>query len=287
MTGMNVADVMTPREDVVTVELPGTRDDALEYLQERRFSSVPVIKHVDGKEEFRGLVSRERLIEQPEEDQLALILEEVPAVEADASIVELSEHMLETGHRRIPVVDGQLEGIVTVTDVIRTLAEDTVGGGEVGVGEVATREVLSTYEGTPLPAVQRQMYLADIPYLVVIDTDGEMVGIVTEVDILEEARVVVGEEATGDSIASQDSEWMWEGIKAVGNRYLPTRYVEIPEDPVRNYMTADVETTTKRTWVRTVAQTMLQEDIEQLPMLSGDDLTGIVRDMDLLRAIHA
>ncbi|MFW6153579.1 MAG: CBS domain-containing protein [Halobacteriota archaeon] len=284
---MNVADVMTPREDVVTVELPGTRDDALEYLQERRFSSVPVVKVTDGVEEFRGLVSRERLIEQPEEDQLALILEEVPSVTADASIAELSEHMLETGHRRVPVVDGRLEGIVTVTDVIRTLAESRGPGGDETIGSVATRQVISTHEETPLPTAQRQLYLADVPYLIVLDVAGEMVGIVTEVDILEEARVVVGEEATGDSIASQDSEWMWEGIKAVGNRYLPTRYVEIPEEPVKEYMTADVETTTGRTHVKTVAQIMLQEDIEQLPVMSGDELVAIVRDMDLLRAIHA
>ena len=31
---MKIADAMTPREEVVTVELPGTRDDVLEYLQE-------------------------------------------------------------------------------------------------------------------------------------------------------------------------------------------------------------------------------------------------------------
>lgn len=284
---MNVADVMTPREDVVTVELPGTRDDALEYLQERRFSSVPVIKPTDDGEEFRGLVSRERLIERPEEDQLALILEEVPSVTADASIADLARHMLDTGDRRVPVVDGRLEGIVTVTDVIRTLAEGTVPGGDESVGPIATRQVIATYEEAPLPAVQRELYLADVPYLVVLDAGGEMVGIVTAVDILEEARVVVGEEATGDSIAAQDSEWMWEGIKAVGNRYLPTRYVEIPEAPVRDYMTAPVETTSGRTEAERVAQVMLQHDIEQVPMISGDDLTGIVRDMDLLRAIHA
>lgn len=283
---MHVADVMTPREDVVTVELPGTRDDALEYLQERRFSSVPVVKETDDGEAYRGLVSRERLIEQPEEDQLALILEEVAGISADATIVELAAHMLETGDRRVPVVDGSLEGIVTVTDVIRTLAEGTCPGGEDTVGPHATREVISTYEGSPLPTVQRELYLADVPYLVVLDGEGEMTGIVTEVDILEEAKVVVGEEGTGDSIASQDSDWAWEGIKAVGNRYLPTRYVEIPNDPVRDYMTTAVETTTKNTLVSKAAQVMLQHDIEQMPLLSGDELVGIVRDMDLLRAIH-
>lgn len=277
---------MTPRDEVVTVELPGTRDDALEYLQERRFSSVPVVKPTDDGEEFRGLVSRERLIEQPEEDQLALILEDVPPISAEATIVELAEHMLDTGERRIPVVDGQLEGIVTVTDVIRTLAEETVPGHDETVGPVATREVIATYEGSPLPTVQRELFLADVPYHVVLDDEGEMVGIVTEVDILEEARVVVGEEGTGDSIAAQDSDWAWEGIKAVGNRYLPTRYVEIPDAPVRDYMTSELKTTSKNTAVSKAAQVMLQHDIEQIPLLSGDELTGIVCDMDLLRAIH-
>lgn len=283
---MNVADVMTPRADVVTVELPGSRDDALGYLQERRFSSVPVIKRTDDGEQYRGLVSRESLIEQPEEDQLALILEEVPGVSADDTLAALATHMLETGHRRVPVVDGRLEGIVTVTDVIRPLADGSYPGGDEAVGPLATREVIATYEESPLPTVQRELYLADVPYLIVLDGEGEMVGIVTEVDILAEARVVVGEEGTGDSIAAQDSDWAWEGIKAVGNRYLPTRYVEIPDDPVRDYMTADVATTSKTAKVAKVAQTMLQRDIEQLPLLSGDELTGIVRDMDLLRAIH-
>ncbi|MFP4590817.1 MAG: CBS domain-containing protein [Halobacteriales archaeon] len=283
---MNVEEVMTPREEIVTVELPGTRDDALKYLQEREFSSVPVVKHADDGEVYRGIVSRERLIEQPEEDQLALLLEEVPTVARGATLSELAALMTESGQRRIPVVDGRLEGIVTVTDLVRALAEGRVPGGDEPVGSLATREVVATYEGTPLPAVQRQLYLADRPYHVVLDGEGEMVGIVTEVDILDEARVVVGEEGTGDSIASQDAEWMWEGIKAVGNRYLPTRYVEIPEKPVREYMTADVETTTKRTHVETAAQTMLSLDIEQLPLISGDDLVGIVRDMDLIRAIH-
>ncbi len=283
---MNVDEIMTAREDVVTVELPGNRDDALEFLQERAFSSVPVVKQTDSGEVYRGLVSRERLIERPQEDQLALLLEEVPTVGMETTVVELATHMVETSQRRIPVVDGQLEGIVTVTDLIRGLAEGSIPGGDEPVGPLATREVVSTHESTPLPAVQRQLYLADRPYLVVLDDDGEMVGIVTEVDILEEARIVVGEEGTGDSIAAQDDEWMWEGIRAVGNRYLPTRYVEIPAEPVREYMTSDVETTTKKTPVERAAQRMVSLDIEQLPLLSGDELTGIVRDMDLLRAIH-
>ena len=54
---MNVTDVMTPRSEVVTVEVPGTRDDALAYLQERGFSSLPVVKRTDDGEQYRGIVT--------------------------------------------------------------------------------------------------------------------------------------------------------------------------------------------------------------------------------------
>ena len=74
---MNVADAMTARDELVTVELPGTRDDVLTYLQDHGFSSVPVTKSVDGVDVYRGIVSRDTLIERPDEDQLALLTEEV------------------------------------------------------------------------------------------------------------------------------------------------------------------------------------------------------------------
>jgi CBS domain-containing protein len=281
---MNVAEAMTPRSEVVTVELPGTRDDALEYLQQRGFSSVPVVKQTEDGEEYRGLVSRADLIERPDEDQLALLMRDVPTTTADAEIEAVARVMQETGSRRIPVVDGVLEGIVTVTDVVRAIAHGDVDG-DTEVGELASRDVNTTYVGTPLTVAEREIHYANVPYAVVLDDDGGMDGILTEVDVLEVARVVEGETRTGDSIAGQDDEWMWEGIKATGNRYLPTRNVEIPAEPVSEFMTADVHTVSKRKTAREAAQLMQRIDAEQLPLVSGGQLVGIVRDVDLLAAL--
>lgn len=281
---MNVADVMTPRSEVVTVELPGTRDDVLEYLQERKFSSVPVIKNGDGGEEFRGIVSREELIEQPDEDQLALLTEDVPTVTAGASIVEVAEVIVAEEARRIPVVDGKLEGIVTITDVVRAIATDAVDG-ETVVGDLARRDVNCVYAETPLPVAERELFHADVPYGVALNDDGEMCGMVTEVDVIDVARVVEGEEETGESIANEDDSWAWEGIKAVGNRYMPTRNVEFPDGPVSEFMTADLITVSERRTAREVAQIMIENDIEQIPLVSGDELVGIVRDLDLLEGL--
>ncbi|MFD1646781.1 CBS domain-containing protein [Haloarchaeobius litoreus] len=283
---MKVADAMTPRSELVTVELPGTRDDVLEYLQEYGFSSVPVVKETDGVEAYRGLVSRALLIERPDEDQLALLMdEEVPTTTQDTDLTEVARVMVEEGARRVPVVDGELEGIVTITDVIRAIAREKVETDAV-VGDVATRDVNTTYSGTPLPVVERELYYANVPYAVVLDDEADPAGMVTVVDIVEVARIVEGEEDTGDSIASQDDEWAWEGIKAVGGRYLPTRNVEVPATAVSEFMTEDLITVSAKKTVVEAAQLMIRHDIEQIPMVSGEPLVGIVRDIDLLEALY-
>ncbi len=281
---MRVADAMTPRSEVITAELPGTREDVLEQFQERSFSSVPVLNKSTGDEEYRGIISRKDLIERPEEDQLALLMRETPTIGSDATIEELVALILQEKHRRIPVVNDRLEGIITVTDVVKAIADGAVKT-EATVGEVATREINTTYAQTPLTVAEQEIYFANEPYSVVLDDEGEMTGILTEVDIIDVARVVEGETKTGDSIAGQDDEWMWEGIKAVGNRYLPTRNVEIPVGPVAEFMTDEVVTVSDRRTVNEAAQLFISNDIEQVPVVSGHELTAIVRDMDLLEAV--
>jgi CBS domain-containing protein len=282
---MNVADVMTPREDLVTVEIPGTRDDVLEYLQERAFSSVPVVKPTDDGEEFRGLVSRDALIEHPDEDQLAMLVEEVPTVRKETDLAELAGLMYDKRTRRVPVVDGRLEGIVTVTDVVRAIASGDANG-EIPVGDLAQRDINTVWWGTPLPVAERQISHAGVPYAVVLDDEGDLSGMITEVDIIDVARVVEGEAGTGDSIANEDDDWAWEGIKAVGNRYMPTRNVEIPDESVADFMTEGLITVSKSTPAQDAAQTMIEHDIEQIPMVSGDSLSGVVRDLDLLTGLR-
>ncbi|WP_132059227.1 CBS domain-containing protein [Halorussus amylolyticus] len=282
---MNVGEAMTPRSEVVTATIPGTRDDVLEYLQERSFSSVPVVKETDDGEEFQGLVSRDDLIENPDEDQLAILMREVPTTTQDTTIEEVAALMVTEGTRRVPVVDGTLEGIVTVTDVVRAIADGDADG-ETQVAELAARDVNTTYDEVPLTVAERELYYANLPYAVVLDADGEMDGVLTEVDIIDVARVVEGEADTGDSIADDDDDWKWESIKAVGKRYLPTRNVEIPAAPVREFMTHDVVTVSGTKTAKEVAQMMLRHDIEQIPLVNGDELTGIVRDINLLEALR-
>ncbi|MFD1513156.1 CBS domain-containing protein [Halomarina rubra] len=285
---MNVADAMTPGDEVVTVSLPGSRDDALEYLRTGEFSSVAVVKPTDDGEVFRGLVSREGLINNPDEDQLALLVEEGPTVTADTSLDELAAVMREHDARRVPVVDGDtLDGIVTITDVVRAIAEGDADG-ESAVGDLATRTVNCVYTETPLAVVERELSFADVPYGIVVgedDDEVDVVGIITEADLIEVAEVVEGEGQTGDSIADEDDDWKWEGIKAVGNRYIPTRDVQFPEGTASEFMSEEMVTVSRTKTAQFAARQMLKHDIEQIPLMSGSDLVGIVQDMDLLKSL--
>ncbi|RQG95094.1 CBS domain-containing protein [Natrarchaeobius chitinivorans] len=282
---MNVADAMTPREDVVTAELPGTRSDVLEYLQERSFSSVPVVKSTDDGPEYRGLISRDVLIEQPDEDQLVMLMDDVPTTTADTALPDVARTMVEENARRVPVVDGEFEGIVTVTDVVHAIAAGDQETDET-VERYASGDVNTTYEGAPLPVAERELSYANVPYTVALDDDGRMSGVLTEVDIIDVARIVEGEEETGNNFPDQDSQWSWEGIKGVGSRYLPTRDIEIPNGPVSEFMSEDVVTASSGTAVQEAAQRMISNDIEQIPMVSAEQLVGVVRDVDLLEALY-
>ncbi|MFC7097332.1 CBS domain-containing protein [Halobaculum marinum] len=284
---MNVADAMTPRADLVTASLPGGRDDVLAYLQEYRFSSVPVVKGDGDDEVYRGLVSRDDLIEKPNEDQLALLMRETPTVTPETNLRDAAQVMI-GGTRRIPVVEAddgdRLVGIVTVTDIVDAIAREEVTT-DATCGDVAGTDINTVYAGAPLTVAERELFFANVPYGVVLDDDGDVAGMLTEVDVLDVARVVEGEDDTGDSIAGQDDEWKWEGIKAVGSAYVPTRNVEIPAEPVSEFMTADVLTVSRTRSVVEAAQEMITEDIEQIPMLAGGELVGIVRDVHLLEAL--
>jgi CBS domain-containing protein len=280
---MNVADAMTPRDSLVTAVVPGTREDVLDRLQDNEFSSIPVVNDDSG--EFRGLVSRERLMAEPDEDQLALLVEEMETVESDAPVGTAVAVVNTTGQRRVPVVDdGELTGIVTVTDLVRAVANDDVAA-DATAAELMTERVNTTFRETPLTVAERELAYAGEAYGLVLDDSARPTGMLTEVDVLDVARIVEGEESTGDSIADEDDDWKWEGIKAVGARYLPTRNVELPTEPVAEFMTESLVTVARSKPVTEIARLFVTEDIEQAPVVSGDEVVGVVRDTDLLDAL--
>ena len=69
---MTVSDFMST--DVVTVEIPGNRDDVLKILKRTGISGVPVLK--EGR--LVGIITRRDLLSKSEETQLGLLMTSDP-----------------------------------------------------------------------------------------------------------------------------------------------------------------------------------------------------------------
>ncbi|MEA1904991.1 MAG: CBS domain-containing protein, partial [Candidatus Hadarchaeota archaeon] len=67
---MKVKKIMTTK--VQGVGVPGNRDEALELLKKRRVSALPVLKK--GTKELIGIVTLRDLFENPDEGQLAMLV---------------------------------------------------------------------------------------------------------------------------------------------------------------------------------------------------------------------
>ena len=107
--------------DVASATLPGSRDEVLKILKNKHISGVPVLK--DSK--VVGVVTRTNLLQNPEEEQLALLMTRDPITISSGSDLQTAARLLlEHRIRRLPVVDdGKLVGLVTVADVIGTIAD--------------------------------------------------------------------------------------------------------------------------------------------------------------------
>jgi CBS domain-containing protein len=274
---MNVAELMTG--DVVTASLPGTREDVIEILREGNISSIPVTKD----ERYRGLISREELLRDAGEDQLAMLMREVPTVASDASVEDVARVMLENDERRTPVVeDEEVVGIVTLTDLVEYLAGLEDGD---DVGEYVDGRVLTVWDETPVRVAVETLTLADESAACVLDGKAKMVGIVTETDCVRVADVDESSKELGESVANQDDDWMWEGIKATSTQLMPVTRVTFPDASVSEFMADDVVTVVRSTDVSDAADLMTEHEVQHLPVKRGDDLVGMVRDIDLLRAV--
>ncbi len=124
-----------------------------------------------------------------------------------ATLKEAAETMIKNGVSFLVVMEnGKLYGVISEKDIVRCIAE----GKDVNstrVGEVCTREVITIKEDAPLQEAAKLMRRHRIRHLVVVDSSGNPVGVISIRDLVrEEATLKKIEELTPDQL----EEW-WFG----------------------------------------------------------------------------
>ncbi len=276
---MLIEDVMTA--DVVTITVPGKRKTALEVMRKHNLSGLPVLKEKTKK--IVGYVSLEDLIRNPDEDQLALIMDRnVVTVSPKAEVKEAAVLMYEQDVRQVGVVENdQLIGIVTLKDLVIN------GISRMQINEKCEKymkeRILSVWQETPIPLVAQIMRYARALAAVVLNDDGELVGIVDNADFVRGSEIVNVLQKTDMQQESEGEEWVWETKSTL---YIGTERLKLPDKPVKTLMTPEIITITCGTTVTACARKMKKFNIEQLPVIDAQgNIIGIVRDYDLLRAL--
>ncbi len=276
---MRVKEVMS--EDIHYIQVPGNRLNALELMRERNVSGLPVVK--SGTKKLVGMVTRTDLVENPDEEQIALIMtRNIFTVSPNDNIKDAAQLMIKNGIRRVPVVeDEELVGIITAFDII----EKALGKLDIKepVKDYMLRDMPTTWERTPLNVAFEIMRYSRLKFLLALNKDGKLSGILTETDFINESEVVSERTVHNTSVGTEGDKWSWDSTNVL---YVIKNRLKFSDKEVKDVAVTDLVLATTRTTVTECANKMRHNKIEQIPVIDVEgELAGIVRATDLIKAI--
>jgi len=275
---LKVQDIM--EENVPYATVPGTREEVLSIMRESGTTFLPVVKK--GGKEVVGTISERNLMDKPEESQIALLMTRDPiTVSKETPIKDLVKILLKNNLRYVPVTkDGkELVGLVSVSDVVRkAIAVEKESG---PIKDYVRKKLVTVWEGTPVPVAFKIMRLARVSVLPVLDDNANLSGIIDDSDFLRLSEVVSEEKVSSISATSEGTDWSWDSGDIF---HITTKILRLPNKPIREVMTKNVQTVTELTSFDDCAKKMRKFDLNQLPVTDAKgNLSGIISDVDLIR----
>ncbi|MGL6297900.1 MAG: CBS domain-containing protein [Methanobacteriaceae archaeon] len=275
---MQVKDIMS---QAVHVSVPGNRRTALNLMREKDISGLPVVK--EGTKTLVGVLTRSDLIGNPDEEQIALIMsQKVVTATLDEDVKSVAKKMLENNVRRIPILENdELVGIVTSFDVVASaIAVMDLDG---AVENYMIKDIPTTWENTPLNVAFEIMNHSNFKFLISLNNEGKMTGILTETEFINESEVVSERSVHNSSVGTEGDKWSWDSTSVL---YVEKNHLKFSDKLVKDVATSNVTTATTKTKVSKCANKMKQKNIEQIPVIGiEEDLVGIIRANDLLNAL--
>lgn len=265
----------------IVVEVPGSRNDAINLMVREKLTGLPVVRASDGK--LVGIVSRRDVFKNFKESQLSLIMKkDIITITPDKTIAEAAEIFTSKRIHRLPVVDdGKFVGIITPTDLLdEIIAMKTPMKAE----DVLNVKCVTAYEKEPLSYTVPAMRISDVPAMPVLNDDGELVGILTDRDLF------LDQGKDSEALSKLGLDEGYEKLAGYRN-VMPLFYVatqkEIPKEYlVEDAMVRDPATVYKKTSLSDAAKIMKVNDFGQLPVHgNNDELIGMIYDIDVLYAL--
>jgi len=277
---INVSEIMVKKP--IVAEIPTTREEVLSLLVKNKRTGLPV---VDSEEKVLGIITRKNIFENPGEEQVAVIMEwDVPTVSPSSSVEKAATIMYEQNVRRLPVVKkGKIVGLVTPSDLLKVVEKMKVKD---QVETFISKPTVCIFKETPAKVAATMINLSKVYALPVLDTESRLCGLITDRDLFDFKFLGENITLTTLGISEDEDAWTWEGLRNVMNLYYQEAKIELPMDPVENYMSRDVSTVYRLAPAWQAAKIMRMKDYDQMPVVDKEDnLFSMIYDMDLVRSI--
>ncbi|KYC53520.1 MAG: Inosine-5'-monophosphate dehydrogenase [Candidatus Methanofastidiosum methylothiophilum] len=275
---ISVEDVMV--KDVISLTIPATVNEALEKMQKFKKPDLPVINK---DKELVGIISLEDIIKNPNEDQIALIMSrDFKSVKEGDDIKKVAKILLDNKLSRVPVIsNGRLSGVVAVRDIVMN------GISKLELTEPCQKymkeEVPCIWQDTPLRSALMIMVYSKSSFFMVVGNDGGIVGIIDTQDVMSSGEFLDELKTTELNISGEGDDWAWEPKNAL---HIVSKKLTLPLKPVKDVMSTELVTVTRKTPVNKCAKEMKKNNIEQIPVINAEGgLIGIVRDIDIIKAL--
>lgn len=264
----------------ITAEIPGSRNDVLKLMVKHNLTGVPLVKKTDGS--LAGMITRNDIFTNPEEDQLAMVMNRAPLTLSPQDTVEHAASLIvKTKVTHFPVVEnGNLVGILTPTDLLYEVEKKASG---IPVEELALSPCVPIYQEAPLRVALITFRASGVNALPVLDANGRLSGILTDRDVFNKSLINGSIALTALGIGGDEDEWTWEGLRNVMKLWFEVSKIEVPAIPVRDIMVRSPTTVFRKTSVSEAARTMRRNDFGQLPVVdSKESLVAMLYDVNVV-----
>jgi CBS domain-containing protein len=281
---MNVVDIMSSPVYIINADEPVSH--ARKLILRHRIGTLPVLNEgkmvgiVTESDISNRLAQAEPLWRRRPIDQIPiklLMTETVITIYPEASITQAATLMLENGIHNVPVVkNGNIVGIVTRTDLMRYVAENT-GKMNTKIHNLMTEDVISVHRHHTINHVIDEMNRNEIARVIVKDDDGKPVGYISRKSL------------ALSLLTDNEGDLSTKNIKMV-RRSSPGgqktyRYVKQMPVTAEDIMVSPVISIDVNENISAAAKKMIEEGLTGLPVSDGEDIVGILSRTDIMRAI--
>ncbi len=254
-----VGDLMKRKFETVDPEM--ALSDVVAKMKSSDLHEIPV---VDGRK-LLGVISYSTVIRKKNlvlGTKARTMMENTPEITLETPITEIAEHFLSSGYRHLPVTKGRvLQGIITRAGVISVLPKlkDVKA---VKVGDMMSNEVRAVHEKDQIKdamALMRELEVRTVP---VVDDYERLTGIIGIKDIVQYSWSGSGtdRQSRGDMAGNNNPV-------EVEVRFLmhPSPLTLTAEDPLTKAI-----------------ESMVENNVSTLPVVSGDRMVGVITKYDVL-----